>query len=377
MGAPDHGSTGVPEHGSTGIPDYGSRDARPGHRIRAGRDARTGRDRRTGGPAPELSVVIPVFNEEAVLPLLFERLYPALDALGVTYEIVFINDGSRDRSAALLSDAWRARPDVTRVVLFHANFGQHAAIMAGFSYVRGTRIVTLDADLQNPPEEIAPLLAKMREGHDYVGTIRASRNDSWWRNVASRLANRLRERTTRIKMTDQGCMLRAYSRPIVDAIVQSREISTFIPALAYTFAHNPVEITVAFDERAAGTSKYSMSKLLRLNFDLLTAFSTVPLQWFSLLGMATSFGAIVFYVALLTKRVLAGDLEGGLMALFDRDVLAFILLGMVLFGIGLLGEYIGRIYQQVRDRPRYLAEARLEGEPRRDDGPRPTGGDVA
>ncbi|MFT4099455.1 MAG: glycosyltransferase [Burkholderiaceae bacterium] len=325
------------------------------------------------GRAPELSVVIPVFNEEAVLPLLFERLYPALDALDVAYEVVFINDGSRDRSAALLADAWRRRPDVTRVVLFHANFGQHAAIMAGFAHVRGSRIVTLDADLQNPPEEIASLLAKMREGHDYVGTIRMSRNDSWWRGPASRLANHVRERTTRIKMTDQGCMLRAYSRPIVDAIVQSREISTFIPALAYTFAHKPVEITVAFDERAAGTSKYSMAKLLRLNFDLLTAFSTVPLQWFSLLGMATSLGAIVFYVALMLKRVLAGDLEGGLMALFDRDVLAFVLLGMVLFGIGLLGEYVGRIYQQVRERPRYLVQAVLEGEPRAGAAPSPGG----
>ena len=315
------------------------------------------------GPAPLISVVIPVFNEEAVLPMLFSRLYPALDALGMSYEIIFVNDGSHDRSAALLADAWRARPDVTRAVLFHANFGQHAAIMAGFAQVRGRYVVTLDADLQNPPEEIGRLLAKMREGHDYVGTIRASRDDSWWRDVASRLANRLRERTTRIKMTDQGCMLRAYSRPIVDAIVQSREISTFIPALAYTFAHNPVEITVAFDERAAGTSKYSVVKLLRLNFDLLTAFSTVPLQWFSLVGMATSFGAIVFYLALMFKRALAGDIEGGLRALLDRDILAFVLIGMVLFGIGLLGEYIGRIYQQVRERPRYLIRAVLEGDP--------------
>ena len=320
------------------------------------------------GPPPLVSVVIPVYNEEAVLPLLFRRLYPALDALGVSYEVIFVNDGSHDRSAALLADAWRERPDVTRAVLFHANFGQHAAIMAGFAEVRGRYIVTLDADLQNPPEEIGRLLEKMREGHDYVGTIRASRDDSKWRDVASKLANRLRERTTRIKMTDQGCMLRAYSRPIVDAIVQSREISTFIPALGYTFAHSPVEITVAFDERAAGNSKYSVVKLLRLNFDLLTAFSTVPLQWFSLVGMATSFGAIVFYVGLMLKRALAGDIEGGLHALFDRDILAFILIGMVLFGIGLLGEYVGRIYQQVRERPRYLIRAVLEGDPQ---GPAP------
>lgn len=313
--------------------------------------------------APHLSVVVPVYNEEDVLPLLFARLYPALDALGVAYEVIYVNDGSRDRSAALLADAWRARPDVTRVVLFAANFGQHAAIMAGFAQVRGHWVITMDADLQNPPEEIHRLLEQTREGHDYVGTIRKTRDDPWWRDAASRFANRLRERTTRIRMTDQGCMLRAYSRQIVDAIVHSREVSTFIPALAYSFSHNPVEIVVAFDERAAGQSKYSLSKLIRLNYDLITAFSTVPLQWFSLIGMLTSVGSIIFYVGLLVVRLLRGDIDEGLRGLIDRDVLAFILIGMVLFGIGLLGEYIGRIYMQVRERPRYLIQALLEGAP--------------
>src|SRR5450759_1550545 len=162
--------------------------------------------------APALSVVIPVYNEEAVLPALFARLYPALDALGCRYEIVFVNDGSQDRSAALLREQFQKRPDVTRVILFNGNFGQHMAIMAGFEHTRGQRVVTLDADLQNPPEEIAKLLAKMDEGYDYIGSIRKQRSDSWWRHVASRAVNNLRERTTRIKMTDQGCMLRAYDR---------------------------------------------------------------------------------------------------------------------------------------------------------------------
>ena len=312
---------------------------------------------------PQVSIVIPVYNEQAVLPMLFDRLYPALDKLKRSYEVIFVNDGSRDRSAALLREMWQKRPDVTRVVLFQANFGQHAAIMAGFAQVQGQQIVTLDADLQNPPEEVANLLAKMDEGHDYVGSIRLSRDDGWFRSFASGLANRFRERATKIKMTDQGCMLRAYSRPIVDAIVHSREISTFIPALAYSFSHEPVEITVAFDERAAGESKYSLGKLLRLNYDLITAFSIMPLQWFSVLGMLTSVGSVLFYAILLTKRLLAGDLQGGINDLFDRDILAFVLIGMVLFGIGLLGEYIGRIYQQVRHRPRYLIQAILEGDP--------------
>src|SRR5437762_8925904 len=188
---------------------------------------------------PVLSVVLPVYNEEAGLKAFFARLYPALDALAIPYEVIFINDGSHDRSAGLLKDQFIARPDVTRVILFNANYGQHLAIVAGFERVRGTRVVTLDADLQNPPEEIGKLLAAMDRGADYVGGVRRAREDRWWRRTASRLMNRLREDITRIRMTDQGCMLRAYSRSIVHAVVASRELSTFIPAPPYTYANRP------------------------------------------------------------------------------------------------------------------------------------------
>jgi undecaprenyl-phosphate 4-deoxy-4-formamido-L-arabinose transferase len=309
--------------------------------------------------APQLSVVIPVYNEEAVLAALFERLYRSLDALGCPYEIVFVNDGSRDRSAAMLREQFQKRPDVTRVILFNGNFGQHMAIMAGFEHCRGERIVTLDADLQNPPEEIAKLLARMDEGHDYVGSIRLMRQDAAWRRWASRAMNRLRERLTRIKMTDQGCMLRAYDRSIVDAIRTSREVSTYIPALAYSFAHNPAEVEVAHEERAAGESKYSLYKLIRLNFDLVTGFSVVPLQLFSLFGIGVSVVSLATYVVVIAKRVLAGEVQG-LAVIWDRDILTFFLIGVVLFGLGLVGEYVGRIYQQVRERPRFLIQAILE-----------------
>ena len=307
-----------------------------------------------------LSVVIPVYNEEAGLPALFARLYPALDALDVPYEVIFVNDGSRDRSAALLREQFQARPDVTRVVLFNANYGQHLAIMAGFERVRGERVVTLDADLQNPPEEIGKLLAAMDEGADYVGGVRRNREDAWWRRTASRLMNRLRERITRIRMTDQGCMLRAYSREIVDAIAAAREVSTFIPALAYTFANHPVEVDVQHEERAAGESKYSMYNLIRLNFDLVTGFSLVPLQLFSVFGMIVAASAVVLYAVVIVQRAIVGGLIEGLRALWDRDILAFFLIGCTMFGVGLLGEYVGRIYQQVRDRPRYIVRAVLE-----------------
>src|ERR1051325_1152702 len=255
----------------------------------------------------DLSVVIPVYNEEQGLPALFARLYPALDALGLSYEIIFVNDGSRDRSAALLREQFTKRPDVTRVVLLNGNFGQHMAIMAGFERTRGERIVTLDADLQNPPEEIAPLLAKMDEGYDYVGGVRSERHDNAFRRFGSRAMNRLRERITRIRMSDQGCMLRAYSRDIIDAINACREVSTFIPALAYTFARRPAEVEVAHEARAAGTSKYSLYSLIRLNFDLVTGFSVVPLQIFSLFGIGVAVVSVIVYLVVMIERVLAGE----------------------------------------------------------------------
>jgi len=314
--------------------------------------------------APTLSVVVPVYNEEAGLPALFSRLYPALDALGVPYEVLFVNDGSRDRSTALLADQFRARPDVTRVVLFNANYGQHMAIIAGFERVRGERVVTLDADLQNPPEEIGKLLAAMDEGADYVGGVRKTREDAWWRRVASRWMNRVRERITHIRMTDQGCMLRAYSRDIADAVAASREVSIYIPALAYTFAHHPVEVEVAHEGRAAGESKYSLYKLIRLNFDLVTGFSLVPLQMFSLIGMLVAVGSVVLYVVEIVRKLASGDYENGLRAIWDRDILEYFLIGLVLFGLGIVGEYVGRIYQQVRERPRYTVRAMLERDER-------------
>lgn len=307
--------------------------------------------------SPELSVIIPVYNEEAGLRALFERLYPALDALRTRYEVIFVNDGSRDRSAAMLVDQFAAREDVSRVILLNGNYGQHMAILAGFEHARGEIIVTLDADLQNPPEEIGKLVAKMREGHDYVGTVRAQRQDSLFRRRASAAMNRLRERITRIRMTDQGCMLRAYSRRIVETINRCGEINTFIPALAYTFAQNPTEIDVAHEERFAGESKYSLYSLIRLNFDLVTGFSVVPLQMLSIVGFVLSAGSAALFLLLLVRRFLLGAEVEGVFTLFAIN---FFLLGVVLFALGLLGEYIGRIYQQVRARPRYLVQTLLE-----------------
>ncbi|MBF0360070.1 MAG: formyltransferase [Oligoflexia bacterium] len=319
----------------------------------------------TSIPTPEVSIIIPVYNEEKSLDQLFARIYPALDNLKnlknlknqKSYELIFVNDGSKDRSEILLHQQFLKRRDVTKVILLHGNYGQHMAIMAGFKHSRGKTVVTLDADLQNPPEEIQNLLDKIDEGFDYVGSIRSKRQDYFWRKISSRLMNTLRKQITSINITDQGCMLRAYSRHIIEAINQCNEINTFIPALAYTFAKNPTEIIVKHEQRLLGESKYSFYKLVRLNFDLMTAFSVAPIQLFSILGMLIAVGSGAFFVFLTIRRFIVGPEVEGVFTLF---AILFFLVGVSLFGIGLLGEYIGRIYQVAKGRPRYLIDKILE-----------------
>ncbi|HTT41997.1 MAG TPA: glycosyltransferase [Steroidobacteraceae bacterium] len=306
---------------------------------------------------PDVSVVIPVYNEEDGLPLLFERLYPALDALRRSYEVVFVDDGSSDRSVALLREQFQKRPDVTRVVVLARNAGQHMAILAAFAQTRGQYVITLDADLQNPPEEIGRLVAALDAGADYVGTIRVSRQDVLWRKAASRLMNRLREGTTSIRITDQGCMLRGYHRSVIDAVNHCTEASTYVPALAYTFARRPVEIEVTHAERTVGQSKYSLYRLIRLNFDLMTGFSVAPLQFFSMSGALIALVSLLLVLILAIRRVLFGPEAEGLFTLF---AIAFFLIGVTLLGLGVVGEYVGRIYEQVRQRPRYTVAAVLE-----------------
>ncbi len=314
-------------------------------------------------PSLYLSIIIPVYNEQEVLESLYKRLIGVCDALGKPYEIIFTNDGSRDRSAEILKEFHLRRPDQIRVIEFSGNFGQHMAILAAFERVRGEVIINLDADLQNPPEEIPRLLAKYEEGHDYVGSIRDIRQgDSFFfRNLPSKFMNWLRGAVTGIHITDQGCMMRAYSRRIVDLIVQCHESSTFVTVLGYTFAINPTEIRIRHDARLEGKSKYGIYKLVRVTFDLFTGFSMTPLHVFTFLGFLISSlsGLLVFY--LLMRRLILGPEAEGVFTLF---AIAFFLISVAITGIGIVGEYVGRIYQVVRHRPRYLIREVIENSPK-------------
>ena len=200
----------------------------------------------------KVSVVVPVFNEEANLPALLPRLLPVLAGLSRPYEVVFADDGSRDASLEILKKASAENPGVVKVVELVRNAGQHMAILAGFTATDGEYVLTLDADLQNPPEEIPKLVLAMDAGHDVVGTVRQNRRDTFFRRMASRLVNRTTAAITGMRLNDYGCMLRGYHRDVVDVMSASDEASTFIPALAQQYARRPVEIPVAHAERTAG-----------------------------------------------------------------------------------------------------------------------------
>jgi len=307
----------------------------------------------SGASRAKVSVVIPVYNEEANIPELVPRVFAVLDALDRPSEVICVDDGSRDRSLDLLRDFVDRYPDRLRVVELSRNFGQHPAILAGFAIAGGDVVVTLDADLQNPPEEIPKLLALSDQGFDVVGGVREVRRDSLFRRVASHVVNRVTTAITGIRMTDYGCMLRAYSREVIDLINRCEESSTFIPALAQTFSRRPAEVAVRHAERRAGASKYSLYRLFRLNFDLMTGFSVVPLQVFTLFGFLTASGGLVLGIYLLIRRFVllrASEADG----VFTLFALAFVVMGVLMAGLGIVGEYVGRIYQEVRGRPRYL-----------------------
>ena len=308
---------------------------------------------------PYVSIVIPIFNEEENIPALWKRLSAVLaehfSAPDRDWEVIFTDDGSRDRSLELLQAIAEAEPRVS-VVEFNRNYGQHSAIFGAFSIVAGEVIVTLDADLQNPPEEIPKLVAKIDEGFDVVGGWRQGRmdNDSLFRTLPSKIVNAVTRKTTGVQLNDYGCMLRAYRREIVDAMLQCKERSSFIPALANSFAKRITEVPVAHAERAAGESKYGLWKLINLQFDLLTSFSLLPLQMLTVVGIFIAALGFLLFIGLVAYRFLHP--EGTVQGVFTLFAILFFFVGAQFVAFGLLGEYIGRIYQEVRDRPRFVVK---------------------
>lgn len=316
----------------------------------------------TSNQINNISIVIPVFNEKPSLERLLERCDAACVTVKLPYEIIMVDDGSSDGSAQLITEFALQSGSKVVGLLLNRNYGQHAAIIAGFSVAKGDLVITLDADLQNPPEEIPRLVSTAQQGYDVVGTVRQQRQDSRFRRGASLLINQLIQSVTGKIMGDYGCMLRAYRRSIVEAILGCQERSTFIPILANSFARNLTEIPVAHAEREVGVSKYGLWQLINLMFDLITCLTTTPLRLLSIVGsLIACCGFIGAIILLLLRLFLGAEWAGG--GVFTLFALLFSFIGAQFVGMGLLGEYIGRIYQDVRARPRYFIHQIIRSAP--------------
>lgn len=305
--------------------------------------------------SPRLSVVIPVFNERGTLDELFRRLSRALAEQPGGYEIIAVDDGSTDGSREILRAMHQQDPRI-RVVFLSRNFGQSPALYAGFSRARGQYIAMMDADLQNYPEDIPLLVAKLEEGFDMVSGWRSNRKDSFFRTAASKLLNRYINSITRVALNDYGCALKAFRRELVDHMLALTHRCRYLPVDAAALGGRVAEIEVRHDQRGHGESKYGLLKLIRTAFDLITSITAAPLQFIGLLGWL--FAAIGFFMSLWVAyvRIAQGDINhmGTVVAIF------FFLSGCQMVATGLMCEYISRIYIEVQAKPYFVVQEELE-----------------
>jgi len=306
-------------------------------------------------PSCDVSVVAPAFNESANLPELVERTVAAVRPLG-SFEIIIVDDGSTDDSWQVIQALAQAHPEVIGIRL-QRNFGQHPAVSAGFAASSGAVVVTIDADLQNPPEEIPALVARLGPDCDVASGWRQQRQDGILRTLPSRIVNWSIARMTGVKLHDYGCMLRAYKRYVVEQLQACPEANKALTALTSWLGVRVVEVPIRHCPRSAGRSRYSFWRLVKMNFDILTGFSTSTLQVVSVAGFALSVLGFATGVFLAVWRVLHGSGPVGLVTFIA--VLMF-LAGMQTLAIGVVGEYVARIFTQVQGRPYVIVSERSD-----------------
>jgi glycosyltransferase involved in cell wall biosynthesis len=314
---------------------------------------------------PYLSIVVPIYNEEESIPFLYERLTSELDALGHSYEIIAVDDGSRDQSFGLLRDL-AAQDRRLHVVRFRRNFGQTAAFSAGFARARGQYVITIDADLQNDPADIGRLLGKLGEGYDVVSGWRERRQDPFWnRRLPSQIANRLISWSTGVHLHDYGCSLKIYRTEVLHNIQLYGELHRFIPAVASWQGVDVAELPVQHHPRRYGKTKYGINRIVRVILDLLTvrfllSYATRPMQIFGLIGLISIMVGLAISTYLAALKLLYNE------ALSDRPLLLlgvlFIILGVQFMSMGLLGELIVRTYYETQRKPIYVIREELNGE---------------
>ena len=312
----------------------------------------------------ELSIVIPLFNEEENVKPLYAQLKEALEPLEQSYEIIIVDDGSTDRSFELLRGL-QAQDKRLKVIRFRRNFGQTAAFAAGFEYAQGQVVVTMDADLQNDPADIPRLLEKLEEGHDVVSGWRVERWKSAWltRRLPSVVANRLISETTGVHLHDYGCSLKAYRSEVVKNINLYGELHRFIPAMASWMGVSVAEIPVHYRSRQFGSSKYGLSRTIKVILDLLTvrfllSYSTRPIHIFGSLGLAMSgLGSILGLYLSVVKLALGQDIGSRPLLLL---AILLMVLGVQMITMGLLGELVVRTYHESQGKRIYVVREMLE-----------------
>ncbi len=302
-----------------------------------------------------ISIVIPIYNEEENIEELHRRLRKTLDNYSESYEIIYVDDGSKDKSLEIL----KSLSGNVKIVELARNYGQHAAILAGFSVCKGDKVITLDADLQNPPEEMPNIIKKLEEGYDVVATVRQIRRDSIFRRLPSKINNYFVRKITKIDLKDWGCMYTGYKIKIVRRILNDGEKNVYIPAVAAYYTRNIAEIPIAHNRREKGKSKYSFVKLVNLMFNLWTSFSNAPLEVLLYGGTFLAFFGFVLGIILGVGRIIYGR-NWALYSVFSLFSVLFMLIGAQFLAFGVLGEYIGRINRQVKNRPIFVIENMID-----------------
>lgn len=306
--------------------------------------------------APEITVLFPVYNEAANLERLYTEMREAMEAFGRSFELLAVDDGSSDGSFEVLR-LLRERDPRLRVVRLAKNFGQNPALYAGFARARGEIIVTIDADLQNPPADIPKLIIELERGdYDLVQGWRQQRQDNLFRRTASRGMNRLVSRLARVKINDLGSGMKAYHREIIERMLLSTHHARYIPAETAWLGVRVGEVKVGHRERQAGKSKYSLSTLLRLNFDMIASISTAPVQVMGVVGVL--FSVIGFLLGL--RIVVVTLFASGATEAQWVIALMFFLAGAQMVCSSVLCEYVSRIYTDVQNRPYYIVGETLE-----------------
>lgn len=302
------------------------------------------------------SVVIPLFNDAQILPELHRRVTMVFESLGESYEFVYVDDGSRDDTFSTLNTIYQSDSSHVKAIRLLRNFGQHPAVTAGFEQTSGEIVITLDSDLQNPPEEIPKLLNKLAEGYDVVVGLRQIRHDSLFRTLPSKFINWLISRSTGVTLYDYGSMMRVYRREVVQLLNQTHESAKFITALTSWLGANIIEVPVRHEPAADGQSRYNLRKLFRMTIDLATSYSLVPIQLVTAVGLIMAAIGIGTGLFLLAWRIIFTTNPTGLTSFI---ALLLVLFGIQLAGLGIVGEYIGRVYIEVRGRPYYLVRTML------------------